>query len=232
MLKKILFTLVLIFQFFVILNAQQKKTLTIDEYGKWQSIGASEISPNGQWIAYQITVAEDNDTLYVTNRSANKVYKLEFSGSPEFSKDNKWVAFRIAIPFKEAEKLRDQSKPIEYKMGLLNLETGKKEIIQNINRFGFSRNGKFLAVYLNAPKENKDKGNVLLLKNLIDGSTHTIGNVTEYLFNKKSDYLAYIVESANISGNSVELLNLNNYTLKVITSDTLKFSKLIWQKEG
>ena len=232
MLKKILFTLVLIFQFFVILNAQQKKTLTIDEYGKWQSIGASEISPNGQWIAYQITVAEDNDTLYVTNRSANKVYKLEFSGSPEFSKDNKWVAFRIAIPFKEAEKFRDQSKPIEYKMGLLNLETGKKEIIQNINRFGFSRNGKFLAVYLNAPKENKDKGNVLLLKNLIDGSTHTIGNVTEYLFNKKSDYLAYIVESANISGNSVELLNLNNYTLKVITSDTLKFSKLIWQKEG
>ena len=212
--------------------AQQKKNLTPDDYGKWQSIGASEISPNGEWVAYQINVAEDNDTLFVTNRNSHKIYKLAFGSSPEFSKDNKWVAFRTGIPFKEAEKLREDSKAIEYKMGLLNLETGKKETIQNINRFGFSRNGKFLAVYINAPKENKDKGSVLLLRNLADSSTRTIGNVTEYAFNKKSDYLSYVVESANAAGNSVELFNLNTYVLKVLASDTLKFSKLNWQKEG
>ncbi len=210
----------------------QKKNLTPEDYTKWQSIGATDISPNGDWVAYQVTVQEDNDTMYVLNRVTNKVYKLEFSSAPEFSKDNKWLAYRMGLPFKEAEKLRDQSKPIEYKMGLLNLETGKKEIIQNISRFGFSRNGKFLAAYLAPPKENKDKGSVLLLKNLADSSTRTIGNVTEYAFNKKSDYLAYIVESANIAGNSAELFNLTNYSLKVIASDTLKFSKLSWQKEG
>ena len=210
----------------------QKKNLTPEDYTKWQSIGATDISPNGEWVAYQVTVQEDNDSMYVVNRVTNKVYKLEFSSAPEFSKDNKWLAYRVGLPFKEAEKLRDQSKPIEYKMGLLNLETGKKEIIQNISRFGFSRNGKFLAAYLAPPKENKDKGSVLLLKNLADSSSRTIGNVTEYAFNKKSDYLAYIVESANIAGNSAELFNLINYSLKVIASDTLKFSKLSWQKEG
>ncbi|HEV7621694.1 MAG TPA: prolyl oligopeptidase family serine peptidase, partial [Flavisolibacter sp.] len=98
--------------------------------------------------------------------------------------------------------------------------------------FGFSRNGKYLAVYLNPPKENKDKGAVLLVKNLTDGSTHTIGNVTEYEFNKKSDHIAYLVESANIAGNSAELFNLENYNLKVLASDTLKFSNLTWQKDG
>ncbi len=56
--------------------------------------------------------------------------------------------------------------------------------------------------------------------------------MTAYSFNKKSDYLAYIVESANIAGNSVELFNLDNYSLKIIASDTCKFSKLTWQKEG
>jgi len=214
------------------INAQQKKNLTPDDYGKWQGIGASDLSPNGEWVAYQILVQEDNDTMYVVNRNSNKTYKLEFASAPEFSKDNKWIAYRIGLPFKEAEKLRDQSKPIEYKMGVLNLETGKKETIQNISRFGFSRNGKFLAAYLAPPKENKDKGSVLLVKNMSDNSTHTIGNVTEYAFNKKSDYLSYIVESANVAGNSVELFNLNTYTLQVIASDTLKFSKLNWQKEG
>lgn len=213
-------------------RAQQKKTLTIDDYAKWQSIGANDLSPNGEWVAYQLLVQEDNDTLYVINRNNGKSYKLAFASNPEFSKDNKWLAYRIGLPFKEAEKMRDQSKPIEYKMGLLNLETGNKETVQNISRFGFSRNGKFLAVYLAPPKENKDKGSVLLLKNLADNTTRTIGNVTEYAFNKKSDFLAYIIESANTAGNSVELFNLNHYTIKVVASDTSRFSKLSWQKEG
>lgn len=210
----------------------QKKNLSAEEYGKWQSIGVSELSPNGAWIAYQIIVQEDNDSLYVVNRSTNKTYKLAFASSPEFSRDNQWLAYRIGLPFKEAEKLRDQSKPIEYKMGLLNLSTGKIESIANVSRFGFSENSQFLAVNVAPPKDNKDKGSVLLVKNLSDSSTRTIGNVTEYAFNKKSDYLSYIVESANVAGNSVELFNLLTYTLKVVASDTLKFSKLTWSKNG
>jgi dipeptidyl aminopeptidase/acylaminoacyl peptidase len=232
MIQRTLYALLAMVLFTTTLLAQQKKNLTSDDYGKWQAIGATDLSPNGEWIVYQVQVQEDNDTMYVMNRNTNKVYKLEFASNPEFSKDNKWLVYRIGLPFKEAEKLRDQSRPIEYKMGLLNLETGKKETVQTISRFGFSRNGKFLAAYLSPPKENKDKGSVLLIKNLADNTTHTIGNVTEYSFNKKSDYLAYIVESANVAGNSVELFNLNSYSLKVIASDTLKFSRLGWQKEG
>ncbi len=224
------------FLFFLLIGGTtilaQKKNLTAEDYGKWQSIGAGELSPNGAWVAYQIIVQEDNDTMYVVNRTSNKTYKLAFASTPEFSKDNQWLAYRIGLPFKEAEKLRDQSKPIEFKMGLLHLVTGKISTIANINRFGFSKNGNFLAAYLAPPKENKDKGSVLLIKNLADSSTRTIGNVTEYAFNKKSDHLSYIVESANAAGNSVELFNLNTYTLKVIASDTSKFSKLTWAKEG
>ena len=231
--QKLLTTCLLLCIFFTsATHAQQKKYLTPDDYGKWQSLGASDLSPNGEWVAYQIIVEEDNDTLYVINRTSQITYKLEFASAPEFSRDNQWIAYRIGLPFKEAEKLRDLSKPSEYKMGLLNLISGKKEVIQNINRFGFSRNGKFLAVYLTPPKENKDKGAVLLIKNLSNGTTRTIGNVTEYAFNKKSDRLAYIVESANAAGNSAELFNLESYTLKILASDTSKFSNLTWQKEG
>lgn len=211
---------------------QQKKYLTQEDYGKWQSIGAAELSPDGNWLAYQITVQEDNDTVYVSNRASGKTYKLEFASNPEFSRNNQWIAYRIGLPFKDAEKLRDQSKPIEYKMGLLNVGTGKKEVVQNISRFLFSRNGKFLAVYLMPAKESRDRGSVLLVKNLEDGTTRTIGNVTDFSFNKKSDYLAYIIEAANSAGNTVELYNLSNHTIKVIASDTTKFSKLTWQKEG
>jgi dipeptidyl aminopeptidase/acylaminoacyl peptidase len=210
----------------------QLKQLKPSDYGKWQQIGITDLSPNGNWIGYHISIQEDNDTVFIQNKLTNQVYKLEFANSFEFSGDNQWVAYRIGLPFKEAEKLREQNRPIEYKMGLLNLNSGKKEIIENISRFGFSKNGKFLAVYLAPPKDHKDKGSVLLLKNLTENTTHTIGNVTDYVFNKKSDYLSYIVEAANTAGNAVELLNLTNYNLKIIASDTCKFSKLNWQKDG
>ena len=232
MFKPLFTSLLLSFFFLTSTIAQTKNHLSPEDYGKWQTLAATGLSPNGEWLIYGIAVQQDNDTLYVVNKANNKTYKLEFATGAEFSGDNHWLAYRIGLPFKEAEKLIDASKPIEYKMGLLNLKTGKREEIKNINRFAFSRNGKFLAAYLTPPKENKDKGAVLLVKNLTDGTTRTIGNVTEYAFNKKSDHLAYIVESANTAGNSIELYGLNNNTLKVLASDTSKFSKLTWQKEG
>jgi hypothetical protein len=120
------FYLCLFCLFTSVITAQSKKYLSPDEYGKWQSLGATAIAPNGEWVAYQITVQEDNDTLFVINKQTQTSYKLEFASSPDFSKDNQWLAYRIGLPFKEAEKLREQTKPIEYKMGLLNLVTGKK----------------------------------------------------------------------------------------------------------
>lgn len=213
-------------------NAQQKKDLTPADYAKWQFFAGSTLSENGEWAAYGIGVQEDNDTLYLFNQLTNKRYALEFGSAPSFSKDNQWVAYNIGVPFKEAEKLRDQKMPVVLKMGLLNLATGKKEVIKDISNFRFSRNGKFLAVTLNPPKENKDKGTVVLLRNLADSSTRTIGNVTASEFNKKSDHFAYIVESANQAGNTVELFNLQSNVVKVLASDTCKFSKLTWSKEG
>ncbi len=212
--------------------AQQKKDLTPADYGKWQTLANAVLSDNGEWIAYVITVQEDNDSLYVVDRQTNKRYVLEFGSNPRFSKDGRWIAYNIGLPYKEAEKLREQKMPVAYKMGLLNLATGKKEVIKDVSSFDFSRNGRFLVVNLTPPKENKDKGSVILLRNLADSSTRTIGNVTAYDFNRKSDYLAYIVESANQAGNTVELFNLSTYSVKVLASDTCKFTKLTWSKEG
>lgn len=226
------YTMLLLLAAGITASAQQKKDLSPDDYAKWQSLAGTALSYNGSWVGYQVAVQEDNDTLYLVNHNNGKRYALEFGSAPEFSKDNQWVAYKIGVSYKEAEKLREQKMPAKTNMGLLNLNTGKKEVITDVSNFGFSKNGKFLAVQLNPPKENKDKGSVVLLRNLADSSTRTIGNVTAFEFNKKSDHLAYVVESANQAGNSVELFNLANYSLKVLASDTCRFSKLAWSKEG
>jgi len=77
-----------LFFFVSLVYGQEKKYLTQEDYGKWQSIAAADLSPDGAWCAYQVTVPEDNDTLYVTNRMTNKLFKFEFASGAEFSKDN------------------------------------------------------------------------------------------------------------------------------------------------
>ena len=65
---------------FIVHSTQaQKKYLTPDDYGKWQSLAAIDLSPNGEWVAYQVSVQEDNDTMFIVNRTTNKEYKLEFA---------------------------------------------------------------------------------------------------------------------------------------------------------
>lgn len=93
--------------FFLVITIQaQKKNLTPDDYGKWQTIGTTSLSPNGHWILYQVNVQEDNDSLFVKNKMTHEIHKLAFASSPEFSGDNKWLAYRIGIPYKEAEKTK------------------------------------------------------------------------------------------------------------------------------
>lgn len=213
-------------------NAQTKKQLKPEDYGKWQSLGATAISNNGAWLAWQMMVQKDNDSLFLENLLTKKKYAIAFASGPVFSGDNQWIAYRVGVSYKESEKLEEQKKPVEYSTGYMNLVTGRQYSIKNAGRFSFSENGKFLAITLDPAKGNTEKGSILLLRNLTDSTTRTIGNVTASAFNKKGDFLAYVIEGANDAANSVELFNLNTYALKVLASDTCRFSQLTWQKKG
>ena len=48
-------------------SADQKKPLTIEDYGRWRSISGAEISADGAWVAFSYQRGEptSDDTLYV-----------------------------------------------------------------------------------------------------------------------------------------------------------------------
>ena len=45
--------------------AQQKPTLTPDDYGQWQSLGTTRVSPDGRWLAYTIGRVEGDGELRI-----------------------------------------------------------------------------------------------------------------------------------------------------------------------
>jgi hypothetical protein len=94
--------LIVVFSSAFALTAQSpaKKALTVDDYTRWRSITASEISGDGNWVAYG--VAQTN-TAPNESKPVQHLVKLETSTDiaiadatgGTFSADSKWFAYQI-----------------------------------------------------------------------------------------------------------------------------------------
>ena len=184
--KILLLNVILLFFSVSILFAQsEKRVITPDDYGQWQIISGTVISEDGKWVAYGLTIVEEDDTLFVKNVETDSTYKFKLASRPLFSKDSIWAAFSIGYSEEEMEKMRKSKKPVQMKMGLLNLETGKDNTFEGVISFTFSENGKYLAMKKYKAASIKSKGSNLILRDLDEGTDLNIGNVAEHGFNKK-----------------------------------------------
>jgi dipeptidyl aminopeptidase/acylaminoacyl peptidase len=81
-------------------QAPVKKSITIDDYTKWRTIGDSSISPDGQFVAYVLrqanTVeAESKPVLHLKNLETDEEVTVAHATGPVFSRDAKWVAYQV-----------------------------------------------------------------------------------------------------------------------------------------
>ncbi len=208
--------------------------LTKKDYDQWQILSSTDISPDGNWIAYRIKRVEGNDTLFIasTNPARDTTYAFAFGSGILFSRDSQWAAFRIGYSEKETEQKKEKHQEIRYKMILLHLEDGKQQLFKDIQSYDFARSSGYLAMKSYKPEKSKAKGSDLILRNLRTGTTQNIGNITEWKFNKPGDRLAYITDALNKQGNNVSLLNLTENKTTILASDTNTFRKLSWEREG
>src|SRR5215210_6628045 len=126
--------------------AAQKPAVTPSDYGKWESLGAASLSPNGQWLAYGINrVSEDNELrLRAVARDSTIVVKN--ATAPAFSADSRWLAYSIGVSPAERARLERDKKPIRTSVGIRNLATGAETVIADVASFRFSGDGRFLAM--------------------------------------------------------------------------------------
>ncbi len=206
-------------------------TIKPEDARRWQNLQSAAISPDGNWVAWQVSPVEGDDTLYIKHVPSGICHTYALASNIVFSNDSKWAAMSIGYSEEVLEKMREKKEEIRYKLKLVNLSTDNTQTFENIQKFGFSENSSHLAMGTYGKKEDKHKGKDLILHNLITGGTRNIGNVSEWGFNKKGDLLAYIVDADGKQGNGVELFRLDNYTVTLLASDTTSFCKLAWERK-
>jgi dipeptidyl aminopeptidase/acylaminoacyl peptidase len=266
------FWMVLVLAAPVVLSGQTKAPATPADYGQWERLtvggrgpsGSSGLSPDGKWIVYGINRSNGKNELRVTNIASGTTKTTDFGSQPAFSSNSAWLAFAIGYSEDETERMRKENKPVENKLGLLNLASGERTVVDSVESFAFSPTGGWIAMRRyppraaattgagsagsggpgvpaggrGAPGSDEDApppGATLILRDLTNGKDVTLGNVSEYVWQDRKrtgTLLALTINTADKTGNGLQLFDTKTGTLKVLDSAAAIYSNLTWRKDG
>src|SRR5215510_2139048 len=237
----------LIFSLAIAGLAQTKPRLTPADYGKWETLGATNLSPDGKWLAYAVNRSNRNNELRIVSVAGGEPKVAAFGAQPVFSSDSRWVAYSVGHSETQEERLKKEKKPVHRKLGLLNLATGDQTTVDGVESFAFSANGAYLAMrrYAPEPKDNPPAevagemdappGATLIVRHLASGRDTTFGNVAEYAWQnlpKRGRLLAMTISAEDKAGNSVQLFDPETNALRALDSAPTTYSGLAWRKES
>src|SRR5690349_2637788 len=83
------------------LAAQQKPLVTPKDYGKWELLGASRLSPRGDWVAYNVNRVDEENQLRLRGGARDTTIVVNFGSNASFTPDGKWVIYTVGVSPKE-----------------------------------------------------------------------------------------------------------------------------------
>ncbi len=229
------------------------RTVEIADMAAWKGISSAAISANGLWAAWRISEAEGDANVVVKSLNGKEEYSFpagQGAGSLEFSDDGAWFAFTAHMSKKEQDAAKKAKKPVQTKVTLVDLKTGKATTVDKVRKFAFAnQRGGWIAMHkvmvdgaapaAPAPAASgapaavaKPKGSDLLLKNLKTGVSLNLGNVSEFEFDHQGRYLAYVVDATDKAGNAVVVQTLDSGTSQVLDEGEVVYEKLLWNDKG
>ena len=225
--------------------AKEPKPIEMADILAWKSIRSAVLSNNGQWFAYRLSPNEGDSEAIIKETKGEKEYKFPVGEAPRyafgeisFSEDSRWVAFTIYPKREEAKKLKKQKKKVYNKVGLLNLSSGEKVEFEKTRKFVFSGEMASWMALDKYPPESQAKekekwsGSDLILHELASSKELNIGNVSEFAFDKKGQWLAWIVDAKEMSGNGIQLRNMRTGVVHSLDNDKAVYKKLNWTEKG
>ncbi len=173
------------------------------------------------------------------------------SADVAFSDDSKWFAFTISPTFKEGKRLKKERKPLQNKVAIVNLATEKKTEFDKIRRFNFSgENAAWIALHRygadapagspsgatpptgGAPAAERATGSDLILHELATDNELNFGNVADFAFNKKGDWLAWTIDANEKTGNGIQVRNMATGAVLPLDSAKASYRGLNWTEKG
>lgn len=169
---------------------------------------------------------------------------------PLISADGRWAVFHAYPTTQQAKRLKHDRRPIQTRAILVELSTGKKTEFEKVRRFAFNGDAStHLAMQRYGPEApgggaaggangagaaaaDRPTGSDLLLYQLATGAEMNIGNVSDFAFDKKGDWFAYLIDAADKAGNGIEVRNMNTGATLPLDSAQASYRSISWTEKG
>lgn len=237
-------------------QTQAPRSIELPDILAWKRIAGAVVSNDGQFFAHKIVPNEGDSEIVLRRLKDGKEWRFPIgeatggAGDVAFSDDGKWFALTVYPTFKDGKRLKKERKPLQNKVTLVNLSNDQKTEFDKIRRFSFSGEmGGWIALQKYAPEgsggppvipptsgaapvPDRATGADVILQELATGSQLNLGNVADFAFNKKGDWLAFAIDANEKSGNGVQARNMATGAVLPLDSDKAIYRGLNWTEKG
>lgn len=188
----------------------QKKHLTVTDYHLWGELNLDKVSPDENWTSFKMEYKDGSDTLFIFNPSSNKKYSIPSAGESSFTMKNYFIC------------LTGNS------LHILNLKTGKREGIDNVQKYAYCRETDHLVVLTGIGPSGK----TLKIRSLKNSNKVEFTDVSDFQLSDQGGHLAYCISEktkAAVFHLSLKKINSSKW---ITRSSNDNFKGLTWHRSG
>lgn len=216
-----------------LVSGQEPQPLLAKDYGQWESLrGSGTLSPDGKWLVYSVRRTNDNNETRLANIDKNEREAFANASSARFSDDSRWLGYLIGVSPEKRETMQKAKKPVRNKFALRELATGKTVEIEGVSAFDFSKDGKHVALQRYQKTGQKKGGSDLVVRDIATGAEMCFGNIGSHRWCQEANLLAMVVDTEDMVGGSVTLLDADTGMLRVLDSHKARYTGISWRKDS
>jgi dipeptidyl aminopeptidase/acylaminoacyl peptidase len=207
--------------------AQTKPTITPKDYGKWELLGPSRLSPRGDWLASAVNRVDEENQLRIRGGAKDTTIVVNYASGASFTPDGKWVVYTVGVSPRDRERLAKEKKPIRNSVEMRNLMTGQVVPVSEINSWSISPDGRFVALTRYAADGKRTTE--VLVHDLASGTRLSFSNVGEQSWADAGALLALTIDTDGGVGNGVQLYDAIAGTVRALESTPSQYRGLAWR---
>lgn len=232
----------------MVIGAQaEKKTLSHDDFDRWEKLTNHSVSNNGIWASFAVNPQEGDGVLTFYNTINGKKIEIKRGYRPSFSADSKW-AFALIKPFfadtrkAKIDKKKSHEMPQD-SLAIINLITGNVEKVGNVTSYKIGKDGgEWVAwmscdtAYIKKDKlKDKDCGRPMVVRNLAKGTSKVEKWVKQYVLSNDGGKLAFEIkgpEKDSLVTNGMGVIILPDTSMNLIDREKVFYGSPVFNEGG
>ncbi len=225
-------------------TARARPPLTEADYGKMETLGSSELSPDGKWVAYDFRRTSGGGELRYRTLAAENEKSVRNGSGPTFSSNSRWLLYTIGVDSGagggrggrggggrggNAADGRGGAQN-RNRVGIVDLRTGTTTDLADVQSFALSKDGSHVALrrYPAAGRRGAD----LVVRDLEQRTDVTFGNVSEFAWSDNAPLLAMTVDVEGKTGNGVQVFDAASGSIRSLDAGDLSYTNLQWRAKS